>query len=125
MNAVDRLLDKARGVCSRPSDAALAERIGVSRQVVSTWRKGTAPVPDERIAQLAALIHEDAAEWMVQIRAEQSTGPAAKAWAGLARKLASAAALVLLVGAAGAPSPAAASEGTKATAPSLYIMSIP
>lgn len=91
MDAINNLLDKAREHCSLPSDGALAERLGVSRQLVSQWRKGHNPLADERIAQVARAAGEDAGVWLVRIRAEQTTGDAAKAWAKLARQLGTAA----------------------------------
>jgi len=96
MQQVNKLLDKAREACSLHSDAALAERLQVSRQLVSQWRKGAAPIPDERIANIARMAHADPAEWLVSIRAEQTSGEAAKAWNALAKKMRSAAAVVVL-----------------------------
>lgn len=93
MTSVNKLLAKARECCSASSDAAFAERIGVTRQLVSQWRKGATPIPDERIAQLARLCKDDPAQWLVAVRAEQSHGEAAKAWASLARRLGAAAAV--------------------------------
>lgn len=123
MRAIERLLDKARETCSLASDNALAQRMGVSRQLVSNWRKATAPVSDDRIAQLARLAHEDAGSWLVQIHAEQADGEAGKAWAALAKRLAAAAACVMV--AAGfqlAPAPAQAFDSA-AVSPQMYIMS--
>lgn len=96
MDAINNLLDKAREHCSLPSDGALAERLGVSRQLVSQWRKGHNPLADERIAQIARAAGEDAGVWLVRVRAEQTHGEAAKAWARLARQLGAAAALAIV-----------------------------
>lgn len=93
MTAANKLLDKARECCSLASDHALADRLQVSRQLVSQWRTGKNPLSDERVAQLARLCKEDAGQWLVAIRAEQSQGDAARAWATLARRLGAAAAV--------------------------------
>jgi transcriptional regulator with XRE-family HTH domain len=93
MNAVNKLLDKAVETCSPAKDIALAEKLGVTRQLVNQWRKGTNPLSDERIAQLAKLANEDAGTWLVLVRAEQAQGEAKKEWAKLAKHLGAAAAL--------------------------------
>lgn len=118
MNQVSALLDKVREVCSLPSDAALGARLGVSRQVVSEWRKGNKPLSLERVAQLCAMAHLDGPAWAAAISLETASTPAERTmWRDAARRLASAAALVLLVGAAVTPALSAA----KMTG--LYIMS--
>lgn len=111
MSSVNKLLDKAREACSSNSDAAFAERIGVTRQLVSQWRKGATPIPDDRIAQLARLCKDDAAQWLVTIRAEQSHGEAAKAWASLARRLGAAAAVGVVALFAHIPTASATAPG--------------
>ena len=97
MNCVNKLLDKAREVCALASDHALADRVGVSRQQVSQWRKGHNPMSDDRVTQIARLAHEDPGPWLVAVRAEQSHGDAARAWSTLARRLATAATLAAVV----------------------------
>jgi len=97
MDAVNKLLDKARVACSLPSDVALAEKIGVSRQLVSQWRKGANPLSDERIAQIAHLANEDGGRWLITIHAERASGAAAKDWQSLLRRFGAAAALGVVV----------------------------
>lgn len=87
MSAVNILLDKAKEKCSANADSALAERLGVSRQLFSQWRNGTTPMPDERIAHVAALAKEDAGVWLARIRAEQSAGEAQQGWESVVRRL--------------------------------------
>ena len=122
MTALNKLLDKAREIRSCPSDAALAKELHVTRGSVSNWRNGVS-LPDEvACARLSDMTGEPLAKVLGMVGEARAVSREAKAvW----RRLASAAALVLLVGAAGAPSPAAATEGAQANAPSLYIMSIP
>jgi transcriptional regulator with XRE-family HTH domain len=93
MDAVNKLLDKARATCSLPSDVALAEKLGVSRQLVSQWRKGANPLSDDRIAQVAHLAKDDGGRWLLLIHAERASGAAAKDWAALVRKFGAAAAV--------------------------------
>ena len=99
MDAKNALLDKARATCSRPSDLALAEKLGVSRSSVSHWRSGKEPLSDERIAQLAKLANEPGGKWLVAIRAQQTTGEAHRAWEQLARQLGMAASVAMMLGA--------------------------
>lgn len=87
MNAVNKLLDKAKETCSMSSDAALAERMEVSRQQLSRWRKGHDPMPEEQIARLARIAQADAGDWLVLIEAEQARGEARKAYGTLVKRL--------------------------------------
>lgn len=96
MIAANKLLDKAREVCSLNSDAALAERLQVSRAQLSSWRKGREAVPEDRIAQIARVAHEDAADWLVLIEAEQAKGEARKAYGSLVKRLGIAALLAVV-----------------------------
>ena len=97
MDAVNKLLDKTRATCSLSSDVALAEKLGVSRQLVSQWRKGANPMSDDRIAQVAHLAKEDGATWLLLIHAERASGAAAKDWQSLLRRFGAAAALAVVV----------------------------
>lgn len=96
MSAVNKLLDKTREACSISTDVGLAEKLGVSRQLVNQWRKGANPMSDERIAQIAGIAGEDVSTWLVLVRAEQTHGDAGRAWAKLARQLGAAAALAVV-----------------------------
>ena len=91
MSNIANLLDKARERRSLASDNALAQSLHVSRSIVSEWRKGTKPVPDDRICALASMAGEDAGIWLVKIHAESAHGDTARAWAKLARQLGAAA----------------------------------
>ncbi|WP_169380610.1 helix-turn-helix domain-containing protein [Thermomonas fusca] len=97
MNAVNKMLDTVRESCSLNSDGALAEALGVSRQLVSQWRKGANPLSDERIAQIAKLGKLDAGAWTVLVNAEQARGEAKKSWASIIKRLGIASLLGLLV----------------------------
>lgn len=79
MNAVNELLDKVKNHLNLGSDLALADRLGVTRSLVSRWRKGETPLADERIAQICALAKTDGPEWMARIHAEKAQSPAERA----------------------------------------------
>lgn len=95
MIAVNKLLDKARVACSLNSDAVLAERLEVSRQQLSRWRKGHDPMPEDQIARIARVAHGDPGEWLLLIEAEQARGEARKAYGTLVKRLGIAALLAI------------------------------
>mgnify|MGYP002621627395 CR=1 FL=1 len=108
MTSAAKLLDKVRDSCSIPSDNALATRLNLSRSLISGWRSGNVPMPDDRIAQLCAMAHEDAPTWAARIHEEQAKSAAERSmWAQMVRRL-SAAAVVTLAVFAGAPGAGAA-----------------
>ncbi|OCG93039.1 hypothetical protein LMG918_22385, partial [Xanthomonas euvesicatoria] len=63
MSATDELLDKVKESCSLPSDMALAEKLGVNRQMIWKARHEDKPLSDERIAQLCAMAKLDGGAW--------------------------------------------------------------
>lgn len=75
MPSVNELLDTVRERCNITSDNALAERLGVTRALISGWRKARYPIPDQRVAELCALAREDAPSWVARIHAERATSP--------------------------------------------------
>lgn len=92
MTATNELLDKAREAAGISSDSALSQRIGITRAVISAWRKQLYPMPDERIAQVCALAKLDGPEWMARIHAERAQSPAERAlWSKMLTRLAAAA----------------------------------
>jgi DNA-binding transcriptional regulator YdaS (Cro superfamily) len=95
MSAINKLLDNARKACSLSSDAALAQRLGVSRAQLSAWRVGREAVPEDRIAEIARVAHADAGEWRLLIEAEQARGEARKAYGLLVKRLGIAALLAI------------------------------
>ncbi|HDS1091459.1 TPA: DUF3693 domain-containing protein [Stenotrophomonas maltophilia] len=98
MNAIADLLDQARAGGNFNSDMGLATRLGVSRQTLHAWRKGTAPIPDERIAQISELGKLDGAVWMAKIHAERATSPVERrVWRSVLDRLSAAAAVLVLV----------------------------
>lgn len=95
MSIVATLMDKARTRRGIPTDMALGERLGRSRQVVSQWRSGDKYPDEDVIVQLAELAGDDPAQWLIAIKAVRTEGPAGKVWAALAKRLGTVAAIVL------------------------------
>ncbi|WP_414486863.1 DUF3693 domain-containing protein [Stenotrophomonas maltophilia] len=105
MDAVNQLLDQARIGANLPSDNALAQRMGVTRAVVSNWRQARNPIPDERIAQICAIAKLDGPLWIAMIHAERAQTQTERAlWRLMLDRISAAAAVVALV-ALSLPSP--------------------
>ncbi|PZU29341.1 MAG: hypothetical protein DI584_03155 [Stenotrophomonas sp.] len=92
MSAIDDLIDLARSKCDRPSDRALAERLKMSPNSISVWRKG-GKITDEHLALLIELSNSDPSI-ALQVRAEQASSKAEiRLWNHMLTRLASAALL--------------------------------
>ncbi|UGB23629.1 DUF3693 domain-containing protein [Stenotrophomonas maltophilia] len=101
MQAVNNLLDTVREKCSIPSDNALSKKIGVTRALVSGWRVGRYPVPDERIAQLCDMAKLDGPTWVARLHVERADSRVERAlWNSVLDRLSAAAAVLVLVVAA-------------------------
>ncbi len=95
MQHVNNLLDKVKECCSIPSDNALSKKIGITRALVSGWRVGRYPVPDERIAQLCNMAKLDAPEWVARLHEERAQSAVERAmWSKMLMRLAAAAIFV-------------------------------
>jgi transcriptional regulator with XRE-family HTH domain len=98
MSAVNELLDNVKNRLNLGSDIALAERVGVTRSLISRWRKGDTPLSDERIAQICAMAKIDGATWMAMIHAERATSATERAlWRLILDRVSAAAAVLVLV----------------------------
>ncbi|EMT5434809.1 hypothetical protein WMR10_000319 [Stenotrophomonas maltophilia] len=98
MDAANQLLDQARIGANLPSDNALAQRMGVTRAVVSNWRQARNPIPDERIAQICAMAKLDGPLWIAMIHAERAQTQTERAlWRLMLDRISAAAAVVALV----------------------------
>lgn len=75
MDAVNKLLDKARDACSPKTDMALAVRLGVTRQLINQWRKGANPMSDERVAQAEKIGGFEPGERLLQVKADWVEAP--------------------------------------------------
>ncbi|MCB1560902.1 MAG: hypothetical protein KDI75_07385 [Xanthomonadales bacterium] len=91
------LLDKARQTCSIPSDNALAQRLGKTRQAVSNYRARGLWPENDTIAQLARMAGEDAGPWLVEAEMTRARSESERrAWKKIAERLSHAAAIALV-----------------------------
>jgi len=98
MDTANDLLDKVKAACNFPSDNVLAQKIGLTRAMVSSWRHGRHPIPDERIAQMCALAKLDGPTWIAMLHAERAQTATERAlWRLMLDRLSAAAAVVALV----------------------------
>lgn len=132
MDTANDLLDKVKAACNFPSDNVLAQKIGLTRAMVSSWRHGRHPIPDERIAQMCALAKLDGPTWIAMLHAERAQTATERAlWRLMLDRLSAAAAVVALValslpslGSAKTAQNKAVSEGLL-THSVYYVQSIP
>ena len=97
VDAITALIDKAREHSGIPSDNQIAERFGITRQVVSQWRSGKSVPSDERILALSRMAGAAPGPFLVAAAAARSHGEAARAWSALARQLGAAAVVTLML----------------------------
>lgn len=81
------LIDKAIQHSLRKTMRGLAAQMGISSGVMSDWRAGNRPIPDERIRQLAKIAKVDAGEWLLLIHMEAAPGELGREWRKLAIRL--------------------------------------
>lgn len=124
MSIVATLLDKARSRKGISSDNALATALGTNRQVISQWRHGDSYPSEDNIAVLAGMAGDDPAEWLVAVKAVRSEGPAGKAWAALAKRMAVSATLLAIMVFPALPRPAQAATKAVSTASSYALCEI-
>lgn len=124
MSVVAALLDKARERGPYRTDSAIATHFGIHRQAVSKWRNSDAFPEEDHIVALAELAGESPEQWLVAIRAVRGHGPAAKVWQSLARKLAAATAVLVLVTLPALPGHAAAVNAASSADHSVHYAKI-
>jgi transcriptional regulator with XRE-family HTH domain len=96
MGVIALQLDKLKAAKSLGNLSDIARYLHVHRQTVSAWMKGDSYPEEDRIAQIATAIGEDPGAWLAAVKAERTeAGPAKLGWEAAARRLATAAALVL------------------------------
>ncbi|MFL8010445.1 DUF3693 domain-containing protein [Xanthomonas vasicola] len=89
MSAENELIDLVRAGGKFSSDNALAQKLGVTRAMVSSWRSGRYAMPDDQIAQLCALAKLDGASWMARIHTERAGSATERAlWQSILDRLA-------------------------------------
>lgn len=94
MNTLNKLLDTARDMCERKSDAAVAERLKVSRTTVMQWRRGEKRMTAAHLAALVELAKADPST-VVKVNLEEASTPAERrVWGPLWDRLSAAVAAV-------------------------------
>ncbi|WP_394687117.1 DUF3693 domain-containing protein [uncultured Xanthomonas sp.] len=117
---INTLIELAIQRSLRKSLRGLAEQMNITSGVLSEWKKGNKPIPDERIHQLAKIAGQDAGPWLLLIRSEQDQGELGREWAKLYKRLGATAAVFLcVIGIAGNALSATAPESN---APRMYLM---
>lgn len=119
MQTINDLLDAAKAAQNLETDMALASALGVGRAAVSGWRHGQRLPDPVACAALAGLTGEPLAKVLGIVGEARAISREEKAvW----RKLASAAAAVLLLAGMARPALAEATLGTAERQNDLYIM---
>lgn len=108
---INTLIELAIQRALRNSLRGLADQMGVSSGILSQWKLGNKPIPDDRIQQLAKIAGQDPGPWLLLIRSEQDGGELGREWAKLYKRLAGTAVLAAL--AIGIISPAFALDPLK------------
>lgn len=72
MHTTNSLLDAFKATLPAKTDTALAEKLGVTRQRISQYRRGSSCLCDERVIEIANRIGEDENEVLLQIWAERA-----------------------------------------------------
>ncbi|CAQ45878.1 DUF3693 domain-containing protein [Stenotrophomonas maltophilia] len=97
MQTLNKVLDMARGMCSRDSDRALAQALKVTPTTILGWRNGSRRITDEH---LMAVIEKAKADPALAVLIRQETAETKaekKGWATLWDRLSAAAAVLVLV----------------------------
>jgi transcriptional regulator with XRE-family HTH domain len=102
MAVATELLDKYRNACFLASDMALAEKLGVTRALVSKWRTGDRQPQTTEIEKMCKVTGEDEGVWLTLLAAERAETPAARTsllrMVDLAKRYGHAACLALALG---------------------------
>lgn len=117
---INQLVELAIQRSLRQTLRGLAAQMGVSSSVLSQWRQGNKPIPDDRIQQLAKIAKVDPGEWLVLIHMEAAPGDLGREWRKLAIRLG---VPMLALCVAVLPFFLSGSEGySSAAMPAMYIM---
>lgn len=95
MTDLNKLIDKAAGMCSPPNDSALAKRMHLSRSAVSLWRQGGV-ITEKHLTALVTLADVDEATAVEILKAQAKTPAQKKVWEVVLKRLATTAAAVIL-----------------------------
>lgn len=95
------LLDKARSLCSPPTDYELAKRLGISKQTISRCRRHAGTLDNEGMVRLARFLEQDIETIMPLIELDRVKDDKSRAfWEKLAPRLVPSLVIGLLAAAA-------------------------
>lgn len=117
---INSLVELAIQRSLRGSLRGLADQMGISSGVLSQWKLGNKPIPDERIQQLARIAGQDAGPWLLLIHSEQDQGELGREWAKLYKRLSATAVVFLCV--IGMAGNALSAKAYESNAPRMYLM---
>lgn len=80
MRNVPKLLDRARDLCSPPTDYQLAKKLGVSPQRVSNWRRQDSAPDNEAAWKLAHMLGMTLGDVIAYIEEDKAKTPEKRAW---------------------------------------------
>jgi hypothetical protein len=97
MKTPAEFLDLIRARYSLPSDYAVAQLLGVNRQLVSKWRQGHGGMGDDHALRVAQLLELDVGHVLARLYAERAPSDETRSvWLDLARRLGPAVAICLV-----------------------------
>lgn len=98
MSATTELLDKFKKAKSLATDMAAADYLGIGRAAVSAWRTVGKQAGAGSIARMCDATGEDAGAWLARVESERAKSQEdRKVWATLAKRLGTAAAILLTI----------------------------
>jgi transcriptional regulator with XRE-family HTH domain len=125
MTAIDNLLDKCRENGSVASDNALAKKLGVSRQSVSSWRHGVRLPDTVTCARIAQLANEPLARVLGIVGEARAINREEKqVWRSLAQSVAAGFAVIALLAVMTPDAQAATSAGVGGASLLVWILRI-
>lgn len=80
MRNVPKLLDRARELCSPPTDYQLAKRLDVSPQRLSNWRRQDSGPDNEAAWKLAKMLGLPITDVIAYIEEDKARDPKKRAW---------------------------------------------
>jgi transcriptional regulator with XRE-family HTH domain len=86
MTALERVLNAAKGRCDPANDSELARRLGVSRSLVSLWRRGE-PISEKQLAAVVDLAMMDAGMAVEVLKEQAQTDAQRVIWGALSGRL--------------------------------------
>lgn len=80
MRNTTKILDRARDMCSPPTDYQLAKRLEVPRATVSNWRRGINSPDNQAAWKLAKILGLPTTDVIAYFEADRARDPTKRAW---------------------------------------------